>query len=196
MRLANEPWPLQSVAGERITSTIRWKLDGAEVSMAAGISHRLSQRAEESALHLWQCLNLNVLPHSPMNEDSGEQKSEASPAQKDKPKEPEKLNGSKRRSRVSKVLFYGGLFAWLAAWAGLLGNLGHTSWIFAACIMLAASVCGALGLRLELRNHHWEKWQYDGAAWTIVLTSFFLGGCCDIKGDLSQRTQTVSHTDS
>ncbi len=64
----------------------------------------------------------------------------------------------------------------LAAWAGLYGNLGQTFWIVAALVMLIASVCFAMGLRLELRNHHWYKWQYNGVFCIMLVVAFSLGG--------------------
>jgi hypothetical protein len=86
-----------------------------------------------------------------------------------------RVDGKKGKPQVSMGLLFGGIFAFLAAWAGLLGNLGHTSWMLAACVMLAASVCAALGLRLELRNHHWLKWKYNGVACLVVVIGFVLG---------------------
>jgi hypothetical protein len=93
----------------------------------------------------------------------------------DKPEDLKRGNGRKGKSQVSRRLLYAEIFVFLAAWASLLGNLGHTYWIFAACVMLAASVCGALSLRLELRNHHRLKWQYNGAACLLVAIAFVIG---------------------
>src|ERR1035437_8600328 len=104
-----------------------------------------------------------------------EKPDEQEPDPQGNPKEPEKLNGGKGISRVSLALLFGGFSAFLAAWAGLLGNLGHTYWIFAATVMLVAGACLALGLRIELRNHHWRKWQYNGAACALAVLAFSLG---------------------
>ena len=110
-----------------------------------------------------------------MNQKTGKEEAECKPDYQDKPKELKRGNGRKGKSQVSMALLLGGIFAFLAAWAGLLGNLGHTYWIFAACVMLVASVCGAMGLRLELRNHHWLKWQYNGATCLVVVVAFVIG---------------------
>ena len=106
---------------------------------------------------------------------SVDKKTDNEPAKQNDPREPEKPNGRSGRSRVSLVLVYGGIFAFLASWAGLLGNLGRTFWIFAAIVMLIASMCLALGLKLELRNHHWLKWQYNSVACSIVVLGLSLG---------------------
>jgi hypothetical protein len=41
--------------------------------------------------------------------------------------------------------------------------------------MFCASIVVACGLRLELRNHHWEKRRYNRVAWLIVLVALGLG---------------------
>lgn len=110
-----------------------------------------------------------------MNDKAGKQEPETNPDHQNDPEEPEKLNGRKRISRVSVGLALGIVFAFLAAWAGLFGNLGHTYWIFAASLMSVATVVLALGLRLELRNHHWLKWQYTGLSSLVAMIGLTMG---------------------
>src|ERR1051325_6014416 len=90
-------------------------------------------------------------------------------------KDLEKLNEKKRKPRIGKILIYASIVVLFTAWGGLYGNLGQTFWVFAACLMLIGSVCLALGLRLELRNHGWLKWQYNGIACAIVVVALMLG---------------------
>src|SRR5882672_8139771 len=106
-----------------------------------------------------------------MAKSPGGQESQAKSDQQNSPKEPEKFPAGKRISRVSLVLFFAALFTLLAGWAGLLGNLGHTFWILAASIMWAASLFLAVSVGLELRNHHWDKWQYNGAACAVAIVA-------------------------
>ena len=123
-------------------------------------------------------LPVNLRTHtqviSQMDEKPSKQKPERKADNQDNSEDPEELTGRKGISRVSMKLLYGGGFAFFAAWAGLYANLGHTFWIVAASVMVIASVCAALGLRLELRNHHWLKWQYNGIAYSIVIIASFL----------------------
>jgi len=81
----------------------------------------------------------------------------------------------KRKPRASKVLLYGGLFAFLASWAGILGNIGRDFWLAAVSVMVVASVALGLGLRLELRNHHRKKWEYNVVGFGIMILAFGLG---------------------
>jgi hypothetical protein len=78
-------------------------------------------------------------------------------------------------SRVSVALILVGAFTYLATWAGLIGNLGNGYWIYAACIMWVASVLFALGLRIELRNHHWPKRRYNTAACVVIAAAILVG---------------------
>jgi hypothetical protein len=110
-----------------------------------------------------------------MEKESRKQETEDKTQQKGDSIKPEKLKTSKGISRVSLALACGVMFAFLAAWAGLFGNLGHRFWIFASAMMMMASAVLAFGLRCDLRNHHWEKWKYNGVAWIMVLVGGILG---------------------
>jgi hypothetical protein len=81
----------------------------------------------------------------------------------------------KEKPRVGRALILGGVFGFFASWAGIIGNIGRLFLISAAGIMFAASVCLALGIRLELRNHHWKKWKYNSVASGVVILAFVLG---------------------
>jgi hypothetical protein len=77
-------------------------------------------------------------------------------------------------SRVSVSLFTGGLATIVAAYAGIYGNFGHGGRIVSPCLAFLGIVLAALAARLELRNHHWKKSQYNGAALSIAAFGFVL----------------------
>ena len=74
----------------------------------------------------------------------------------------------KGKSRVSIAIALGASFAGLSAWAGFYGNLGQEFLVPAALLMISASIVLAWGVKLELRNHHWEKTWYNRIFYTII----------------------------
>jgi hypothetical protein len=110
-----------------------------------------------------------------MDDESSKQKSQRKPNTQDHPQKSEEISRGKGKSWVSLGVLWWGLFAFCALWAGYFGSLGHDYLIYLVFAMLAASVFGALGLRLELRNHHWVKKHYDRVAYGIVIVALLLG---------------------
>ncbi len=121
-----------------------------------------------------------------MNEPTEDQKPESESNQNDEPKQPPKAPSRKAISRVS--LAVAGLCAasLLANWAGLIGNLGHSFWLYADVVMVFASIFAAITLRWELRNHHWKKQHYNSIAILIVVVALALGvppAIIEFRGD-------------
>jgi hypothetical protein len=106
-----------------------------------------------------------------MDGPAGKEGQDGKPDEKGTPEFSEKRFADRSKSRVSLALLLVAISVLLTAWAGLFGNLGHTFRILAAFVLMAASVCLILGLRFQLRNHHWKKSQYDGATFVCLVLS-------------------------
>jgi hypothetical protein len=79
-----------------------------------------------------------------------------------------------KKPRVGKVLLWGGVATSLACWAGMMINFGHLFKLVAILVMLVASICFAVGIRIELRNHKWYKSHYTSIFWGFVLVAILI----------------------
>src|SRR6266850_2546958 len=108
------------------------------------------------------------VPQSSDTKDVGNKESLSTSSNPNKTKKSENLSGGKSVTRVSIIILCAGTFAILSSWAGLIGNLGHWFWIIAAFLMMPASIIAAIGIRIELRNHHWTKRLYNTVFFGIL----------------------------
>ena len=80
-------------------------------------------------------------------------------------------------SRVSLKLFLCGFAAIIIAYAGIYPNFGHRARMVSPWMMLVGIVLLAFAAKLELRNHHWKKWKYNGVFLLSVACGLILSSC-------------------